>query len=119
MHTSLKNVTERAQKYDFSVNFHILIEQTGFRSDILCLKIDITYHCVFPLNIGLKRPSNFKMPPSLKNVTERGQKYDFSVNFHILIEQTGFRSDILCQKVDNKRHCVFPLNIGLKKTFQL
>ena len=36
MHTSLKNVTERAQKYDFSVNFHILIEQTGFRSDILC-----------------------------------------------------------------------------------
>ena len=25
MHTSLKNVTERAQKYDFSVNFHILI----------------------------------------------------------------------------------------------
>ena len=59
------------------------------------------------------------MPPSLKDVTERGQKYDFSVNFHILIEQTGFRSDILCQKVENKRHCVFPLNIGLKKTFQL
>ena len=29
MHPSLKNVTERAQKYDFSVNFHILIEQTG------------------------------------------------------------------------------------------
>ena len=34
MHTSLKGVTERAQKYDFSVNFHILIEQTGFRFDI-------------------------------------------------------------------------------------
>ena len=55
MHTSLKNVTERAQKCDFSVNFHILIEQTGFRSDILCQKVDITYHCVVPLNIGLKK----------------------------------------------------------------
>ena len=59
------------------------------------------------------------MPPSLKNVTERGQKYDFSVNFHILIEQTGFRSGILCLKIDLTYHCVFPLNIGLKKTFQL
>ena len=59
------------------------------------------------------------MPPSLKNVTERGQKYDFSVNFHILIEQTSPRPDILCQKVDITYHCVFPLNIGLKKTFQL
>ena len=47
MHTSLKNVTERAQKYDFSVNIHILIEQTGFRFDILCQKVDITRHCVF------------------------------------------------------------------------
>ena len=55
MHTSLKNVTERAQKYDFSVNFHILIEQTGFRSDILCQKVDITSPCVFPLNIALKK----------------------------------------------------------------
>ena len=114
MHTSLKNVTERAQKYDFSVNFHILIEQTGFRSDILCQKVDIKRHCVFPLNIALK-----EMHTSRKNVTERAQKYDFSVNFHILIEQTGFRSDILCQKVDIKRHCVFPLNIALKETFQL
>ena len=59
------------------------------------------------------------MHPSLKNVTERAQKYDFSVNFHILIEQTGFRSDILCQKVDIKRLCVFPLNIALNETFQL
>ena len=49
MLTSLKNITERAQKCDFSVNFHILIEQTGFRSDILCQKVDITPHCVFPL----------------------------------------------------------------------
>ena len=54
-----------------------------------------------------------------KNITERAQKCDFSVNFHILIEQTGFRSDILCQKVDITRHCVFPLNIALKKTFPL
>ena len=53
MHTSLKNVTERAQKFDFSVNFHILIEQTGFRFDILCQKVDITPHCVFELNIAL------------------------------------------------------------------
>ena len=59
------------------------------------------------------------MHTSLKNVTERAQKYDFSVNIHILIEQTGFKADILCQKVDITRHCVFTLNIGLKKTFQL
>ena len=59
------------------------------------------------------------MHPSLKNVAERAQKYDFSVNFHILKEQTGFRSDILCQKVDIKRLCVFPLNIALNETFQL
>ena len=59
------------------------------------------------------------MHPSLKNVTERAQKCDFSVNFLILIEQTGFRSDILCQKVVIERHCVFPLNLGLKKSFQL
>ena len=59
------------------------------------------------------------MHSSLKGVTERAQKYDFWVNFHILIEQTGFRSDILCQKVDITRHCVFPLNIAFKKTFQL
>ena len=56
---------------------------------------------------------------SLKDLTERAQKCDFSVNFHILIEQTGFRSDILCQKADITRHCVFPLNIALKKAFQL
>ena len=59
------------------------------------------------------------MHTNLKNITERSQKCDFSVNFHILIEQTGFRSDILCQKVDITRYCVFPLNIALKKTFQL
>ena len=59
------------------------------------------------------------MHPSLKNVAERAQKYDFSVNFHILNEQTGFRFDILCQKVDIKRLCVFPLNIALNETFQL
>ena len=74
MLTRLKNITERAQKCDFSVNFHILIEQTGFRFDIL---------------------------------------------FRKLIEQTGFRFDILCQKVDITPHCVFALNIALKKTFQL
>ena len=55
MHTSLKNITEKAQKCDFSLNFHILIEQTGFWSDILCKKVDITSHCVFPLNIDLKK----------------------------------------------------------------
>ena len=31
MLTNLKDITERAQKCDFSVNFHILMEQTGFR----------------------------------------------------------------------------------------
>ena len=59
------------------------------------------------------------MHTSLKDVTERAQKCDFSVNFHILIGQTGFRSDILCQKVDITRDCFFPLNIALKKAFQL
>ena len=60
------------------------------------------------------------MHPRLKNVTERAQKYDFSVNIHILIElKQVSRSDILCQKVDIKRHCVFPINIALKETFQL
>ena len=59
------------------------------------------------------------MHTSLKNITERAQKCDFSVNIHILIEQTGFISDFLCQKVDITRHCVFPLKIDLKKTFQL
>ena len=59
------------------------------------------------------------MQTSLKHVTERAQKCDFSVNFQILIKQTVFSSDILCQKVDITCHCVFPLNIALKKTFQL
>ena len=60
------------------------------------------------------------MHPSLKNVTERAQKYDFSVNIPIYIELiTSPRPDILCQKVDITRHCVFPLNIALKETFQL
>ena len=59
------------------------------------------------------------MHTSLKNVTERLQKCDFSVNIRILIEQTGFRSDVLCQKVDITRHRVFPLNMAFKKTFQL
>ena len=66
------------------------------------------------------------MHPSLKNVTERAQKYDFSVDIPIYIayrlefgEGTSSRPDILCQKVDIKRHCVFPLNIALKKIFQL
>ena len=54
MLTSLKNITERAQKYDFSVNFHILMEQTGFRFDILCQKVDITPHCVFALEHSLE-----------------------------------------------------------------
>ena len=59
------------------------------------------------------------MHTSLKNITKTAQKCDFSVNFHILMEQPGHRSDILCQKVDITRHCVFAVNIALKKTFQL
>ena len=57
------------------------------------------------------------MHPSLKDVTERAQKYDFSVNIPICL--TSSRPDILCQKVDIKRHCVFPLNIALKEILQL
>ena len=56
---------------------------TSPRPDILCQKVDITRHCVFPLNLGLKKTSNFKMQTSLKNVTERSEKYDFSVNILI------------------------------------
>ena len=93
MHPSLKNVTERAQKW-----FLIFRSIRDF--------VSITGH---PLNIALKKTFQ------LKNAS---QKCDFSVNFHILIEQTGFRSDILCQK-GITCHCVFPLNIALKKTFQL
>ena len=59
------------------------------------------------------------MLTSLKNITERAQKCDFSVNFHILMEQTGFRFDILRQKVDITPHWIFALDIALKKTFQL
>ena len=55
MHTSLKNVTENAQKCDCLLNLNILIEQTGFRSDILHKKVDITSHCVFPINIALTK----------------------------------------------------------------
>ena len=59
------------------------------------------------------------MHPRLKNVTERAQKYDFSVNIPYKLLRTSPSPDILCQKVDIKRHCVFPLNLALKETFQL
>ena len=59
------------------------------------------------------------MHPSLKNVTERAQKCDFSVNIPIYIAYNKSKASILCQKVDIERHCVFPLNIALKETFQL
>ena len=59
------------------------------------------------------------MHPSLKNVTERAQKYDFSVNIPYKLLSKFQDPDILCQKVDIKRHCVFPLNLALKETFQL
>ena len=36
------------------------------------------------------------MPPSLKNVTERGQKYDFSVNIHIIIAYNKFHGPTFC-----------------------
>ena len=58
---------------------------TSPRPDILCQKVDIKRHCIFPLNIALKEIFNFKMHTSLKNVTERAQKYDFSVNIPIYI----------------------------------
>ena len=59
------------------------------------------------------------MHPSLKNVPERAQKYDFSVNIPIYIAYNKSKARHLCQKVDIERHCVFPLNLGLNKTFQL
>ena len=59
------------------------------------------------------------MHPRLKNVTERAQKYDFSVNIPYKLLRTSPRHDILCQKVDIKRHCVFPLNTALKEKLTL
>ena len=56
---------------------------TSPRPDILCQNFDITRHCVFPLNIALKETFQLKMQTSLKNVTEKAQKYDFSVNIPI------------------------------------
>ena len=39
MHTNLKNITEREQKCDFSVNFPILIELiTGFKDLTFCVR---------------------------------------------------------------------------------
>ena len=58
------------------------------------------------------------MHPRLKNVTERAQ-YDFSVNIPKYIDYNKSKSRQFCQKVDIERHCVFPLNIALKETFQL
>ena len=64
------------------------------------------------------------MHTSLKNVTERAQKYDFSVNIpiYILIEQTGSTArHFVSESWHNPslNVIVFPLNIGLKETFQL
>ena len=57
------------------------------------------------------------MQTSLKNVTERAQKCDFSVNIPIYI---AYNKLTFCvRKLTLTRHCVFPLNLGLKKTFQL
>ena len=59
------------------------------------------------------------MHTSLKNVTERAQKYDFSVNIPIYIAYKKSTARHFVSEVDIKRHCVFPLNISLKKIFQL
>ena len=59
------------------------------------------------------------MHTSLKNVTERAQKYDFSVNIPIYIAYKKSTARHFVSESWHNRHCVFPLNIGLKKTFQL
>ena len=59
------------------------------------------------------------MHTSLKNVTERAEKYDFSVNIPIYIAYNKSTAQHFVSGIDIKRHCVVPLNIGLKKTFQL
>ena len=69
MHTSLKNVTERAQKYDFSVNIPIYIayKKSTARHFVSesWLNVIVFFHLTYPW----RRSSNFKMHPSLKNVT--------------------------------------------------
>ena len=57
MHTSLKNVTERAQKFDFSVNIPILIELiTGSMDLTYCVrKLTLPVIVFFELNIALKK----------------------------------------------------------------
>ena len=63
------------------------------------------------------------MPPSLKNKTERGQKYDFSVNIPIYIAYNKILTTARHFEVSESWHqpiiLFFQLNIGLKKTFQL
>ena len=59
------------------------------------------------------------MHPSLKNVTLRAQKYDFSVNIPIYIAYNKSTARHFVSGIDIKRHCIFPLNIALKEIFQL
>ena len=59
------------------------------------------------------------MHTSLKNVTERAQKYDFSVNIPIYIAYNKSTARHFVSESWHKRHCVFPLNIALKEIFQL
>ena len=117
MHTSLKAVLSGKTQWRLMSTFwHKMSDLKPVCSDILCQKVDKTSLC-FSLNTALKaRPSNFKMHTSLKAVTERAQKqWRFRSISTINVGANQFQLDILCQKVDIKRHCVFPLNVSLEE----
>ena len=59
------------------------------------------------------------MHPSLKNVTERAQKYDFSVNIPIYIAYNKSKPRHFVSESWHWTLLCFPLNIALKETFQL
>ena len=58
------------------------------------------------------------MHPSLKDVTEMAQKYDFSVNIPIYIAYNKSKARQFVSESWHWTSWVFPLNLGLKKTFQ-
>ena len=58
------------------------------------------------------------MHRSLKNVKERAQKYDFSVNILIYIAYNKSKARQFVSESWHWTSWVFPLNLGLKKTFQ-
>ena len=58
------------------------------------------------------------MQNNLKDTTERAQKCDFSVNIPIYIAYNKSKARQFVSESWHWTSWVFPLNLGLKKTFQ-